>query len=174
MTMYWIYDIPNWTLALLTITTFVVLSLAGLFVTRRWTQQDYENAAERNDLVNFFFAAVGVLYGLALGLIAVATWDDFKEVDSQVSQEAAAITALYHDLEQFPPPRNEVLQNLLRDYTRTVIDQEWPAHPRGQIIDDGAAFLDQLEDTMMAFNPTRETERTAQAVAMRSLDTLNA
>ena len=34
MTMYWIYDLPNWTLCALIVATFLAVSLAGLFATR--------------------------------------------------------------------------------------------------------------------------------------------
>ena len=34
MTMYWIYDLPNWTLGLLIVAIFVAVSLAGLFAMR--------------------------------------------------------------------------------------------------------------------------------------------
>ena len=45
---------------------------------------------KHNDVVSFFFAALGVFYGLAMGLIAVATWENYTEIDGVVSTEAAA------------------------------------------------------------------------------------
>ena len=34
MTLYWIYDLPNWMLGALIVTTFVGLALVGLFLSR--------------------------------------------------------------------------------------------------------------------------------------------
>src|SRR3954452_2067767 len=95
MTMYWIYDIPNWALGVLTVAVFVVISLAGLFATRPLMRRCAIGAAEHNDVVNYYVAAVGVLYSLALPLIAVAPWEDCSAVDGLIANEAEAIAGLY-------------------------------------------------------------------------------
>ena len=56
-------------------------------------------SGKHNDVVSYFFAGVGVFYGLALGLIAVATWEDFTGVDAIVGKEAAALAMLYRDFD---------------------------------------------------------------------------
>ena len=93
MTFYWIYDIPNWQLGLLIITTCVGGSLAGLFLSRPLVRKLVGASGRYNDVVSWVFAGIGVFYGLALGLIAVATWEDFSGVDSQVSKEVASLAA---------------------------------------------------------------------------------
>ena len=44
-----------------------------------------------------------------------------------VSTEAAAVASLFRDLDGYPQPLRDRLETLLRDYTRLVIDKEWPA-----------------------------------------------
>src|SRR5689334_7267767 len=102
--MYWIYDIPTWGLAVLTTVVLTGGSLAGLFATRKLARRLLGASTEHNDLVSYFVAAVGVFYGLALGLIAVATWEDFTDVDDLVSKEAASLAGLYRDLDAYPQP----------------------------------------------------------------------
>ena len=74
---------------------------------------------------------MGVFYGLALGLIAVATWENYTEIDGVVSTEAAAVASLYRDLDGYPQPLRGRLETMMRDYTRLVIEKEWPAHKQG-------------------------------------------
>src|SRR4051794_453734 len=118
MTMYWIYDLPNWLLGVLTIVVCVGLSEAGLFAALPLTRRLLGGSDRYNDVVSYFVAGVGVFYGLALGLIAVATWQDFTDVDGLVSKEAAALAGLYRDLDGYSQPLRGRLEGALRAYTR--------------------------------------------------------
>ena len=122
--------------------------------------------------MSFFFAGIGVFYGLALGLIAVATWENYTEIDGVVSTEAAAVASFYRDLDGYPQPLRGQLETMMRDYTRMVIEQEWPAHKRGLALEDGDAILDRLENVLMSFEPTKEREKICHAEVLRSWDTL--
>ncbi len=51
----------------------------------------------------------------------------------------------------------------MRDYTRLVIEKEWPAHKNGLALEDGDAVLDRLENEVMTFEPTKEREKIAHA-----------
>ncbi len=172
MTFYWIYDLPNWTLGVLIVATFVAISLAGLFATRPLVRRLLGPAANYNDVVSYFFAGIGVFYGLALGLIAVATWENYTDIDGVVGTEAAAVASFYRDLDGYSQPLRGRLEGMMRDYASVVIDKEWPAHKKGIPLEDGDAILDRLEDEVMNFEPTREREKILQAEVLRSLDTV--
>jgi Protein of unknown function (DUF4239) len=172
MTFYWIYDLSNWALCALIVGVFLGLALAGLFLSRPAVRWFLKASPKHNDVVSYFFAGIGVFYGLALGLIAVATWDDFTQIDGVVTTEAAAVANLYRDLDGYPQPFRERLERLMRDYARLVIDREWPAHKRGLALEDGDALLDHLENEVMRFEPASEREKIVQAEVVRSLDTV--
>src|SRR5262249_44076956 len=125
-----------------------------------------------NDLVSYFFAGIGVFYGLALGLIAVATWENYTDIDTVVGTEAAAVASFYRDLDGYPQPVRGRLAAMMRDYAKVVIEKEWPAHKKGIALEDGDALLDALEDEAMRFDPTKEREKLLQAEVLRSLDTV--
>jgi Protein of unknown function (DUF4239) len=172
MTFYWIYDLANWQLCALIVSVFVGAAVGGLFLTRPLVHWLVSGSSKHNDVVSFFFAAMGVFYGLALGLIAVATWENYTEIDAVVSSEAAALGSLYRDLDGYPQPLRGRLEAMMRDYTRVVIDKEWPAHKKGLALEDGDQILDRLENDVMNFEPAKEREKIAHAEVLRSLDTL--
>ena len=172
MTFYWIYDLPNWLLCLVIVATVVGLALAGLFISRPIVKRIVGGTSKHNDLVSYFLSAMGVFYGLALGLIAVATWENYTEVDAVVTTEAAALASLYRDLDGYPQPLRGSLEAMLRDYTHMVIEKEWPAHKQGIALEDGDLIMDRLENEIMNFEPTREREKIAHAEVLRSLDTV--
>jgi hypothetical protein len=172
MTLYWIYDLQNWTLCLLITSVFLVMSLIGLFATRPLVRRLLGPVGNCNDLVSYFFAGIGVFYGLALGLIAVGTWENYTQIDGVVSTEAVALASLYRDLDGYPQPMRARLEGLLRDYTGLVIEKEWPAHKKGQALEDGDVKLDQFEDEVMKYEPAKEREKIIQGEVLHSLDTV--
>jgi hypothetical protein len=171
MTLYWIYDLHNWSMCVLIVATFLGVSQVGLLASRPVVRWLVGRSSKHNDVVSYFFAGIGVLYGLALGLIAVATWGNYTEIDGTIAKEAAAVASLYRDLDGYPHPLRGVLEGLLRDYTRFVIDREWPAHKRGIALEDGDDLLDRLENTVMSFEPENEREKIVQAEVLHSLNT---
>jgi hypothetical protein len=172
MTLYWIYDLPNWLLCALIVLIFVSLALAGLFISRPLVGRLVGSSSKHNDIVSFFFAGLGVFYGLAMGLIAVATWENYTEIDGVVSTEAAAAASLYRDLDGYPQPLRGKVETMMREYTRVVIEKEWPAHKKGVALEDGDALLERLENEIMNFEPVKEREKIVHAEVLQSLDTM--
>jgi hypothetical protein len=170
MTFYWIYDIPNWLLGVLTVGLYVSLSLTGLFVTRPFMRRFLDGSPRHNDVVSWVFAGIGVFYGLALGLIAVGTWENFTGINGQVSKEVASLAALYRDLDAYEPQLRAKLEGELREYTRFIVQKDWPAHRQGAVEEEGTRLLDRFEDAVMAFEPKTDREKIVHAEVLHSLD----
>ncbi len=170
--MYWIYDIPNWQLFVLTLSVFGAVSLGGLYLTRPLVRRVTGASDKYNDVTNYYFTAIGVLYGLTLGLIAVGTWENFNDVDTKIAKEANSLGALYRDLDGYPPALRGEAEKLLRDYAKVVIQEEWPAHQQGQVLDRSEMILEDFENIIMAFNPSGETEKIAHTEVIQSLGEL--
>ena len=172
ISIYWIYDIPNWELFLLMLGVFAGISLGGLYLTRPLVRRIVDGSDKYNDVTNYYFTAIGVLYGLTLGLIAVGTWQNFNDVDSKVAKEATSLGALYRDVDGYPEGLRYEAEKLLRNYAKVAIEQEWPAHRQGVVLDLCDHLLDDLENKIMAFEPSREAEKIAHAEVIRSLSEL--
>jgi Protein of unknown function (DUF4239) len=145
MNMYWVYDLPNWLFAALTIAVAVAVGLAGFYATRKWVRQVHGDEHSHNDIVGFYLGAVCLLYGITLGLVAVGTWQIYSDVDTKVDQEASAVAALYRDVSSFPDPKRAELQADLREYTRQLIDVGWPLQRRGIVPQNTAVAMNALQ-----------------------------
>ena len=118
---YWIYDYPSWAMGLLFVGLFVGLTWAGILLTRRVVRHWLHRSAHTNDMVGLTLSSYFVLYGLLLGLLAVATYQNYTAVDALVDQEASALAALYRDFGGYPEPARTALRDGLRDYTRYTV-----------------------------------------------------
>ena len=81
-------------------------------------------------MVGFALSSFSVLYGLLVGLIAVAAYQNFSTVERHRHQRSLEPSGMYRDLHGYPQPIRGGLQDDLREYTRYVIDKAWPEQRR--------------------------------------------
>ena len=65
-------------------------------------------------MVSYYLGAFGVFYGLTIGLIAVATWQNYADLDGLVNRRPAALRVLDRGVSWYPEPaRGELHRRLL-------------------------------------------------------------
>jgi hypothetical protein len=133
---YWIYDLPNWVLCLLIIGVFGVFSMIGIKSTRKLARRLMVRLHGQNEAVGIYVSAIGVFYGITLGLITVGASTTFNDISSQVDQEATSIASFYRKISNYPEPTRSILQNQTKEYTTFIIDQAWPLQRQGIIPKD--------------------------------------
>jgi hypothetical protein len=99
--MYWIYDYPSWVIAVLFCSVFVVVTWAG-FIARLTVHSWLHREKRTNDMVGFALSSYFVLFGLLLGLLSVATYQNYTDLGSLVDKEASSIGSLYRDFTAYP------------------------------------------------------------------------
>jgi hypothetical protein len=159
MNLYWVYNLPNWLFGVLTVAVTMAVGLAGLYVTRKWVRRVHGDRHSHNEVVGFYLSAVCVFYGITLGLIAVATWQAYSDVDARVGEEAAAVGALYRDVSSFPDPDRTQLQTDLRQYARQVVDVAWPLQRRGIVPQEEGNTLSMFQAHLTQFEPATEGQK---------------
>lgn len=122
--------------------------------------------------MNSYLSAIGVFYGLTIGLVAVATWENFTTVDDQVSHEVASLAALYRDVSGFPDPTRGKLVAMLREYVDYLIDVTWPAQRKGQKPEPSANRIGEFERTLIGYEPGTEGQRLLHQESLRQYNTL--
>jgi hypothetical protein len=170
--MYWVYDLPNAMFAVLMVAVFVGFGLAGLYLTRGWVQRLHRVDHSHNDIVGFYLAAVTVFYGITLGLLAIATWTTYSEVQGKIDHEATALGGLYRDISAYPEPARSIMQEDLRRYTRGVIDVGWPMQQHGIVPNNASAILSDFQQHFMAYEPVTERQKILAAEAYHAFNEL--
>lgn len=152
----WLYEIRPLYAGLLLVVFIESLSVIGLFVTRWVIMPRLQYHGGSNDAVSGTVQAIGVFYGITVGLIAVGVWNTHSNASVLVSKEAMSIGSLYRDVSGYPEPIRGELRAKLREYTVFVIETAWPAQRSGtgQLLDSGAKLMDQFQDKLHTFQPT--------------------
>ena len=120
----WVYEIPAFPLAVIMVVGIEVLALAGLVLVRRKVLPRLHFHDGVNDAVSGTVQAVGVFYGITVGLIAAGVWNSYSNGNALISQEAVAIGTLYRDVSALPEPARTTLRTELQDYTVEIIQQD--------------------------------------------------
>lgn len=170
----WLYDLSPRVSALIMVIFIESVALIGLVLVRRFLipRLHYHDGA--NDAVSGTVQAIGVFYGITVGLIAVGVWNTNSNASDLVSKEAASIGALYRDVKEYPSPLRDELRLKLREYTLYVINDAWPAQQRGQgqQITGGVTILDDFQSKLYSFQPANTSQSALHSETLRAYNNL--
>jgi hypothetical protein len=156
--LHWFHELPQWLFCFIVVLVFVIVAVGGQVALRPLLRRWYGDK-DFNDIVGQFLSAFGVLYGITLGLISVGAWENYGDVESKASAEAAALAALYRNIDSYPEPAHAELTGMLRDYTRHIIDVAWPEMRRGIIPRGSSPLIMKFQRRLVAFEPKTEGQK---------------
>jgi len=168
----WAYFASPLILALVMVAIIEAISLGALSLSRRFLLPRLHFNDGVNDAISGTVQAIGVFYGITVGLIAVGVWNTHSNAGDLVSKEAASIGGLYRDFGGYPSPVREELRGKLREYTVFVIDQAWPAQKEGRRLDTGTHLLDDLQSHLFKFEPSTPGQTALHSETLRAYNTL--
>lgn len=170
----WLYEISPRAAALIMVVFIECVALIGLVLVRRFVipRLHYNDGA--NDAVSGTVQAIGVFYGITVGLIAVGVWNTHSSSSDLVSKEAASIGALYRDVSGYPSPLRDELRSKLREYTIFVVKEAWPAQQigNGQKVSGGVRLLDDLQEKLYSFEPANASQSALHAETLGAYNSL--
>ena len=98
-----------------------------------------------------------MFYGITLGLIAGAMWENYNATKKVLSKEASYLGCMYKGSEGFPEPVRTELKKELKEITRYIIEEAWPIQQKGLIPEGGRTS--KLENILYNFQPETENEK---------------
>ena len=168
----WFYEVRPLFAAIVMVLFIEIVSLIGLFLTRRFILPRFHYSEGINDAVSGTVQAIGVFYGITVGLIAVGVWNTNSSASDLVSQEASAVGGLYRDAAGLPSPLRDDLLAKLRDYLDVVINKEWPAQRMGKVPDDGTGVLNDFQLKLFAYEPATPGQVELHAESLHAFNRL--
>jgi len=102
--LYWLYDIPTLLAVGLFAAVFVGVCWIGIVLLSPRLVPLVHHQAGLNEILGDYLQYFGVIYGLLLGLLAVATYQNHTDVEKAVANEASSLAAHQGGWGQFAPP----------------------------------------------------------------------
>jgi hypothetical protein len=164
--MGFLFDLPLLLSGPALIGVLVGISILGLNWLRKAVLPRLRFGESDGDFCTAMVTSIMVFYGLATALTAVNVWETYVRVEEITKQEASSLAVFYRDVSQYPEPIRSVLREEIRAYTELVIRQSWPLQRRGRIPTEGIKTMDQLQSTLVTFEPVTEAQK---ALALETL-----
>ena len=168
----WLYELSPFGQALVIIAFVEFVSIAGLLLARRYVVPRFHYSEGINDAVSGTVQAIGVFYGITVGLIAIGVWNTNSAASDLVSREASAIAMVFRDVSGYPSPAREELRTGLRDYTVFIINEAWPAQRKGQTVERGRTLIDDFQLKLQAFSPSNPSQVALHTETLRAYNNL--
>ena len=170
----WLYELSPRTAALIMVVFIECVALIGLLLVRHLLMPKLRYHEGTHEAVSGTVQAIGVFYGITVGLIAVAVWNTNSNASELVSKEAASIATLYRDLSGYPSPVREELRSKLREYAVFVIEDAWPAQKigAGQHVTGGAKILDDFQAKLYHFEPLGNGQSALHGETLRAYNAM--
>jgi hypothetical protein len=160
---YWIYDISTVSLTLLFAAAFVGFTWLGIIFLRPILRLFVGRRHDTNDILGYILSCYCVFYGLLIGLVAVAAYQNYTSVETAVAHEAAVLEALYRDITAYPEPTRSAAHSILAEFTRFLIEESWPAQQRGHIAAGGSIHLSAVQEVLRVFEPETKSQEVMHA-----------
>jgi len=141
----WLRDLPVLFLFLLFITAFSASALAGYAIFKKTLLKYITINDEANHGVSFFGATILSFFGIAVGLIIVASWQNYTQAKNIIEEEGSALAAVYNDSRSIPEPYGGNIRKDLKQYAKEVLVTDWPAHKNDTYSERSSAILDLLQ-----------------------------
>jgi len=170
MILDWIYNSPTWLWGTVVILALDAVACVGLMISHRLLRIEVRRA--HNELTGFIVAVISVTYAVLLAFIAIATWESFAQAEDIVDREADAVGSIYRDTLGLSPAIGKEIRTDIREYTDTVVKQEWPVQQTGEVPAQGWEPLRRIHSAIVRIQPATAGEAVLEAELLRTLNTL--
>ena len=163
-----LFYIPTALLGIIVVSVFVVLSVGGLLIVRRFVP--HHRLKVHNDVAGAIFNTLGVAYTVLLAFVVVMAWESFDKSNLNVEKEANCLVDLYRDAVSFPKPFKDEVRSSIREYIGAVVNEEWKMLARGEASPHAHEILRTLWSSYGSYEPKTENEKIFLAESTRKLN----
>jgi Protein of unknown function (DUF4239) len=166
-----VYDVPLTTLAIYFSAGAVALMFFGILIIKPVLRILMGGAGpDFNDSIGYATAGRNLFYGLLLGLLTVAAFQNNERVKEGIMNEATALSALYSDMSSYPEPTRSEMKGMLRDYVLFTLYKDWPAHRQGDFLDGGFNRANAMHQRLASFEPETRGQEIVHAGVLNAFD----
>ena len=143
-------SLPLWLGATLWIAVWCAVGLGVYFGARAVIETTGDNVG---DATNNLFRVFGVLFSLMVSLSFTSILADSRAAEREIRIETAAIADTLRGLEQYDDPAADRARVTALEYTRLVVEDDWPALEDDSLGREAGAAFDRLVDEVLALEP---------------------
>ena len=148
----------------------VAFAILGNFLARKWIHPEKRNP--HHAIAHATLGPVATIFGILGAFMVATTWNEYMATKSNLNEESNALRDLYFNAQAFRPDACNKIQNLCRDYRKTVIQNEWKIIVKGKDDLIGDRLITKLSNLYRAYQPQTDNERVYFSMSVQNLENL--
>jgi hypothetical protein len=164
----WVHDFPVWMIYPFFLVLFIGGSVVASFIVQPRLRRMFDKYSERNEVIDPIIGYMGLIFGILIGSLAITTHQSQTSAQDSVMKEASTIAVLYRSFSQYPEPKRAELQMDMRDYTRFLIEEMFPALAQGITLTAGNDRLTRIHQALGSFEPPTKGQEILHAETSRT------
>jgi hypothetical protein len=166
-----VFDIPPRQLAVYFVVAAVLAMVLGILIVKPVLRLLIGSGTDFNQSLNYATSSFSLFYGLLLGLLTVAAYQNNDRIKEGILQETTSLAALYSAAGSYPEPVRSDLQAMMRDYVLFTVEKDWPAHRQGELLNGGFNRVDAIRTELAGFEPQTIGQEVIHAQAVAGFQT---
>jgi len=167
----WIISLPLVIGIVVTIAGMIGVGIGSYAVVRRLPASDSDDSAKT--VADHIRRVVGVLLGLMLSTVFAFSSGTSLKLQDSVEVEAAQLGDLHHDLSRVESEDADAIQDLISDYLRAVVDEEWQALARGEASETTDQMFLSIEDRILDLSAVTENNQQLKFRMIQDIDEIS-
>ncbi|MEU8996022.1 hypothetical protein AB0952_13390 [Streptomyces caniferus] len=170
MARWFVINVPPWLL----LTGLVVVIAGVMAVVQAVVRHRFPRLKQggHNDVAQFIFPVVGLVYGFLIGFIVLVLWGQVNSADQTTRAEGAAAVQMARGRSVFGTAESARIRQSLLEYGRAAA-AEWPRAAAGRTTPETENALNRLYGTYESITPRNDTQRAFLASSLVSLKDLS-
>jgi hypothetical protein len=121
-------------------------------------QQRIAPPSERNNEIGTtLFELITVLYAIVLAFVLITAWENRNDAGQVTYREAGGLVDVYWTAAVLPDEERDAVRAAVREYTESVIEDEWPAMSvREDVGTEGLLLIDRMRAPIAAVQEDEE------------------
>jgi len=112
-----------------------------------------EVRTSHNTVASAMFSVIGTTYAVLLAFVAMLAWDGFNKAQSVTDTEASLILNVYQLVDGLSGPDMVAMRTDIIAYGQAVVEIEWPAQVRGDVVAEDEPSLSRLTRIALHLRP---------------------
>jgi len=150
-------QLPVWLFVLIAALGTVLVVQLGLYLKYRFFP-NIQVSGEDNQSANILIRLVSTLFIVMLAFMVISIWKDYDTQRTNTEQEACVLGNLYRDARGTNPKVEAEVQALVRNYTKTVVEDGWPKMQNGHESKIAWRSFNDLYGYVIRINPETKQE----------------
>ncbi len=150
-----IHGVPLWVVGLIVTGVALIYAVGLMLVTRH--VYGVSRLSLNNEIAGFKFAVIGVFYAVMLAFVVIAVWEEYRDTEDAVRNEAKVAVDLYRVSLALPDQGDDIRKHVVA-YVDGVRSKAWETMALGQRSAAVATELNALNRAVLNLEPKTQKE----------------